>query len=318
LSTEPLSRRILDPADLPLFSFRPGDETGQRIDEDGCLVERIGRPEFSSWLRRYLAEPAREECELVWSELSSWSRSSAKRVFDFACVLLSLPVTAPLILVIAAAVRLTSRGPVFFLQQRAGWNGRPFTIVKFRTMVHGTEEPHNPITTSENQRFTSVGPFLRRWKLDELPQLANVLLGHMSLVGPRPKLREHEISDPPCRPGITGLATIVFAREERILSSVAHDRLDDYFHLVVLPAKRQLDAAYMARATFVSDLRLLVNSVIRHWETEALDEFILATALGMKKELVGNLTAGPAPVGLRYPVAPALRREAGAEEAPAG
>lgn len=320
MSTEPLSHRIYHPADLSLFSFRPGDEgtaqleIDQRSDGSERIVVQGGKTEFASRLRRYLAVRAEVELHPAWSELSSWSRSGAKRVFDCACVLLSLPVLVPLILVIAAAVRLTSRGPVFFLQQRVGWHGRTFTILKFRTMVHGSDTAHHPITTCNNQRFTPVGPILRRWKLDELPQLANVLLGQMSLIGPRPKLREHEVFHLPCRPGVTGLATIVFAREERILTCVARDRLDDYYHSVVLPAKRQLDAAYMARATFLSDLRLLMNSIFRRWETEALDDFILATAFGMEEQPIPADTFGPVSAGVRSPIVAGVHRQEEAEQ----
>jgi lipopolysaccharide/colanic/teichoic acid biosynthesis glycosyltransferase len=107
----------------------------------------------------------------VWKGMSPWSGSAAKRIFDCACVLLSLPVFLPLMLVIGVVVRLTSRGPILFLQERVGRYGRSFTILKFRTMVHFEDSAHHPITTSDNQRFTPVGPFLRRWKLDELPQL---------------------------------------------------------------------------------------------------------------------------------------------------
>ena len=213
--------------------------------------------------------------------MSPWTQSRAKRVFDCVCVVASLPIVAPLLLFTAILVRLTSAGPILFLQDRVGRNGQTFTILKFRTMVHDPASAHQPIATSNEQRFTKLGPFLRSWKLDELPQLINVLLGHMSLVGPRPKMREHVVFDLPCRPGITGCATIVFAREDKILDSVSKDRLHDYFHSVVLPAKRELDAEYMAHATFFSDLRLLVNSVLRRWDSEALDEFIVATALDM-------------------------------------
>ena len=214
----------------------------------------------------------------VWKELSPWSRSALKRFFDCACVVLALPVLVPLMLVIAAVVRLTSSGPILFLQERMGRNGLTFTILKFRTMVHVEDAAHHPITTSDNQRFTPVGRFLRRWKMDELPQLINVLLGDMSLVGPRPKMPEHVLSDIPCRPGITGMATIVFACEERVLAGLAGDHLDSYYHEVVLPAKRQLDAEYMSRATFFSDLRLLVTSVLRRWDSAALDDILVATA----------------------------------------
>jgi len=221
----------------------------------------------------------------AWKRLSPWSRSTAKRLFDCGCVFVTLPVLVPLMLGIAAAVRLTSRGPVLFLQERMGRHGKPFTILKFRTMIHVVNSAHRPITTLDNQRFTLIGPFLRRWKLDELPQLINVLLGHMSLVGPRPKMREHVVFDLPCRPGITGMATNIFACEETILSRVPAKRLDAFYHAVILPAKRQLDAEYMSQATFFSDLQLIVKSVFRRWDSSALDGIILAS-INFEKEIL--------------------------------
>jgi lipopolysaccharide/colanic/teichoic acid biosynthesis glycosyltransferase len=248
-----------------------------------------------------------------WKDLSRWSRSSWKRFFDCACVLISLPVLIPVMLATAAAVKLTSHGPVLFLQKRVGRDGRTFTIFKFRTMVHRTDRAQHAITTSDDQRFTPVGPFLRRWKLDELPQLINVLLGHMSLVGPRPKVPEHVMFDPPCRPGITGLATIVFACEESDLAGLEKDRLDAYYHSVVLPTKRQLDSAYMARATFISDFRLLVNSVLRRWDSRALDELMATTAGEIEKEMARS-RAYFAPSNVR----PTPERRMEAEEVSAG
>lgn len=214
-------------------------------------------------------------------ELSPWSRSMAKRLFDCFCVFLALPLLLPMLLVIAFAVRITSSGPVLFLQKRVGCHGRNFTILKFRTMIHDADARYHAVTTADNQPFTSIGPFLRRWKFDELPQIFNVLLGHMSLVGPRPKMPEHVKLDLPCRPGITGAATIAFAREETILDRVPKHSLDAYYHRVVLPTKRKLDAEYMAQATFFSDLKLIVNSVLRRWDgtvTDSLLEETLETA----------------------------------------
>lgn len=214
--------------------------------------------------------------ESAWHGLSRWSASSTKRLFDCMCVILALPAILPLLFLTAAAVRLTSRGPVLFLQKRVGRRGRIFRIVKFRTMVHLVDAQHHPITTSTNQQFTAIGPLLRRFKLDELPQVWNVLLGHMSLVGPRPKLPEHVPFELPCRPGITGLATIVFASEEMILARVPKDRLKEYYHSLVLPMKQQLDADYMARATFLSDVRILANSILRRWGGATFDNAVLA------------------------------------------
>lgn len=198
---------------------------------------------------------------------SRWSVSSLKRLFDIGCVLGSLPITLPVMLLTGLAVRLTSRGPVLFRQARTGRNGQAFTIYKFRTMpVHRAAVGRPVITTTVNQRFTVVGPFLRRWKLDELPQILNVLRGDMSLVGPRPKVPSHQKSLLTYRPGITGRATVVFAREEVALASIPLAQLATYYHDVILPLKQALDDDYMSRATFTSDLKLLVSSVLRRWD----------------------------------------------------
>ena len=225
---------------------------------------------------------------LVLRRLSPWSRSGFKRLFDCACVLPVLPLLLPVLLAIALAVRLTSSGPVLFLQKRMGHQGRTFTILKFRTMLIATDKKHDPVTTAGSQSFTLIGLFLRRWKLDELPQLFNVLAGHMSLVGPRPKLPEHMISDLPCRPGITGAATIAFACEEEVLDRVPRYHLESYFHTVVLPAKRRLDAEYMERAIFLSDLKLIVDSVLRHWDGSLLESLLLDGAFARDRVLLSR------------------------------
>lgn len=211
---------------------------------------------------------------LVPGRQGRWSRSGGKRFFDVASVVLSLPIVIPIFLAAGLAVRLTSSGPVLFTQKRVGRHGRPFTIVKFRTLTHVSGNVHCPVTTTDNQRFTPVGPFLRRWKIDELPQLWNVLIGDMSLVGARPKLPEHQVAKLKHRPGITGAATFAFAREEAILALVPKHHLDGYYREVILPVKHQLDAEYMARATFLSDLKLLVQSVLRRWDDSLTDRLI--------------------------------------------
>jgi lipopolysaccharide/colanic/teichoic acid biosynthesis glycosyltransferase len=318
LSTEPLGHQILDSSNLSAFlpdtsyeetdSFK-GQSQVHAIDRKRRFAERQNAiTEF--WGPRLVSAPAHSESHAVWKELSSWSSSASKRAFDCVCVLLALPVLLPIMLATALAVRLTSRGPVLFLQNRMGRRGENFTILKFRTMIHVADAAHHPITTSDNQRFTPIGPFLRRWKLDELPQLINVLLGHMSLVGPRPKMPQHVICHLPCRPGITGLATIVFACEETVLARIAKDQLDSYYHEVVLPTKRRLDAEYMARATFLSDLRLLINSVLRRWDASALDQFIIAAAFEVDRQCNAP---GPAPVVARIPTPVSTNRPVEAE-----
>lgn len=225
----------------------------------------------------------RSAADGIGQPLSPWSGSATKRFFDCAFVIASLPFVAPLLLIVALSVRFTSGGPVFFRQQRAGSHGRFFTILKFRTMIHDENAAYHSVTTGGNQPFTPIGLFLRRWKLDELPQIINVLHGDMSLVGPRPKMPEHVIIDLPCRPGITGAATIAFAQEESLLDHVPEHHLDAYYHQVVLPAKRRLDSEYMARATFLSDLKLIVNSALRRW-----DDSIAACLLELEMFLSEN------------------------------
>ena len=215
----------------------------------------------------------------VKMRLSPWSQSLAKRIFDCACVLPVLFLLMPALFVIALAVRFTSTGPIFFLQVRTGRFGNPFTILKFRTMMHNTAKAHHAVTTAGNQRFTPIGLFLRRWKLDELPQLLNVLLGDMSIVGPRPKLPQHAIADLPCRPGITGMATYAFAREEELLERVPRNLLDSYYHSVVLPGKHQLDTEYMGRASFRSDFVLIVKSALRRWDSSIAEKLLSAAPL---------------------------------------
>ena len=212
------------------------------------------------------AAVVRSSLSLVDERISAWSQSRLKRLFDVICVVLALPLLIPIFFVVGLAVRFTSNGPVLFLQKRTGLHRRNFTILKFRTMEHLENGAHSKVTTAGNQRFTPVGPFLRRWKLDELPQLLNVLIGDMSLVGPRPKLPEHQLGELKCRPGITGAATIAFAREEHILARLPHHRLDSYYHSIILPAKLRLDREYMAQGTFLTDLKLIVDTIVRRWD----------------------------------------------------
>ena len=209
------------------------------------------------------------------THLSRWTDSPLKRLFDLAGVLCALPLALPILLVTAAAVRLTSRGPVLFRQQRVGRHQRSFIIYKFRTMPVPEAAARRPaLTTHLNQAFTPIGAFLRRSKLDELPQILNVFRGDMSLVGPRPKLPHLHAGDLGCRPGITGRATLVFAREEDVLSALPADRVDHYYRRVVGPLKQELDRDYMARATFASDFALILRSIVRRFDDEQISEHL--------------------------------------------
>lgn len=260
MSTELFAGTVLEAATLDRSQLRRVNEDADATEEQACA-----------------RKPALEVCSALQIDRdrpSSWSQSGAKRLFDLFCVLLSLPLVVPVSLLIALSVRLTSTGPVLFLQKRMGRYGRTFTIVKFRTLVHSPAIVHSAVTTAENQRCTPVGAFLRRWKLDELPQLLNVLIGEMSLVGSRPKLPEHHVADLQCRPGITGAATIAFALEEAVLAHFPEQHLEDYYREVILPVKHRLDVKYMARATFISDFKLLVDTVLHRWKSSDLDRLL--------------------------------------------
>ena len=182
-----------------------------------------------------------------------------KRGFDAVVAACLLAVAGLLILVIAVAIKLDSRGPVFIRCRRVGLAGREFGMLKFRKMRDGVGGP--PLTTPNDSRFTRIGHFLARTKLDELPQLWSVLRGDMSLVGPRPEdpsftlLRRKEFEAIlRARPGITGLSQLAFARENEILDP--HDRMGHYVRRI-LPQKLQLDRLYLERRSFLLDARIL-------------------------------------------------------------
>jgi lipopolysaccharide/colanic/teichoic acid biosynthesis glycosyltransferase len=206
------------------------------------------------------------ECDID-AKLSAWSASANKRAFDIALVLLFSPALVPLLLVIAAAVRVSSPGPAIFRQTRIGRLGMPFTILKFRTMFPSASDPIAVVASAAPGHVTSLGRFLRWLKLDELPQCINVLRGEMSLVGPRPKIAEQQIGTFNCRPGITGAATLAFAREESLLRRIPPQYVPHFYRENILPLKQQLDSEYMARATALSDLRLLLLTASRRWDT---------------------------------------------------
>jgi lipopolysaccharide/colanic/teichoic acid biosynthesis glycosyltransferase len=221
--------------------------------------------------------------------LSSWTGSRAKRFFDVALVLVALPLLAPLCLLIAIVIRISSAGPVFFLQKRAGLRGTLFSIVKFRTMVHSRRPGKGSITTIDDEHITPAGRVLRYWKLDELPQFLNVLRGDMSLVGPRPRVPEQQTGRLRCRPGITGAASLAFAREEVLLAGIPRDLLDTYYASRVLPLKQRLDDHYTARATFFSDLKLICKTIVAVGSAVDLPDLskgLAGEACGMKSAVL--------------------------------
>jgi lipopolysaccharide/colanic/teichoic acid biosynthesis glycosyltransferase len=182
-----------------------------------------------------------------------------KRLLDVTISAVALVALSPIIVLVALAVRLDSRGPVFFRCTRVGQGGRHLAMLKFRKMRDGVSGP--PLTAANDARFTRIGRFLAKSKLDEIPQLWNVLRGGMSLVGPRPEdpkivglHREQYAEIVRVRPGITGLSQLAFASEAEILA--VDDRLHDYLERI-LPQKMRLDRLYVERHSLRMDLRIL-------------------------------------------------------------
>lgn len=190
--------------------------------------------------------------------------SLAKRCFDLVLAALGLALLSPLLLAIAVWIRLDSPGPILFRQERVGRRGVPFRIHKFRTMRHvAPGREGSPITVGDDARITRAGALLRRHKLDELPQLLDVLLGRMSLVGPRPEVPRYVARYPAearevvlsVRPGLTDLASIEF-RDEAALLADAGDPEREYVE-VVMPKKLALAAHYVRTASLGLDVTIL-------------------------------------------------------------
>ena len=194
----------------------------------------------------------------------------AKRLFDVAVSLLALLLLALPMLAIAAWIRLDSPGPVFFRQQRVGRHGVPFAIHKFRTMR--ADAGGLPLTVGADARITRAGRWLRRTRLDELPQLLDVLAGHMSLVGPRPEVPRYVALYPPAlrdralavRPGITDPASLEHLDEAALLAAAA-DPEREYVERI-LPRKVAQAAAYAERATLASDVAVLARTARALWQ----------------------------------------------------
>lgn len=189
-----------------------------------------------------------------------------RRPLDVAIAAVALIVCAPALLVVIVLVRLSGRGPVIFRQERIGRDGQPFEIMKFRTMRAGAAGLS--ITTQHDHRITRVGRWLRATKIDEIPQLVNVLIGDMSLVGPRPELARYVDLWPETarseilrvRPGITDPASIAFRNESAILS--AADDPERCYVEEILPRKVELYRRYVAERSTSGDLRILGRTAV--------------------------------------------------------
>lgn len=203
--------------------------------------------------------------EWLQVRLPSSGRQFRKRAFDIVCSALGLLVLSPVLLLTALFVGLTSPGGVLFRQERMGRGGKPFTIYKFRSMRK--DNAGLKITTTGDSRITPVGKVLRKTKLDELPQLFNVLKGDMSFVGPRPEVREYtdlyteeQRQVLLVRPGITGLASIRFRNENELLEA-SSDPNRTYIE-EIMPQKLALDLEYIPHASVCYDIRLIFETLV--------------------------------------------------------
>lgn len=192
-------------------------------------------------------------------------RTVTKRGFDLLAALLGLAMLAPLLLVIALAIKLGDGGPVFYRQVRVGRHGRDFRIWKFRTMRQNADRIGPAITAKGDPRITPVGRWLRASKLDELPQLFNVVMGEMSFVGPRPEVRRYvslytaeQQRVLELRPGITDLASIEFRDEETLLAQSPDP--ERFYVEHCLPRKVELNLSYARRAGLAADIGVLIQT----------------------------------------------------------
>jgi lipopolysaccharide/colanic/teichoic acid biosynthesis glycosyltransferase len=192
----------------------------------------------------------------------------AKRTLDLLGATVGLILVTPLLALLAALIKADDGGPVFFRQERVGLRGRPFRMWKLRTMVPDAAAGASLLTVGRDARVTKLGAWLRRLKLDELPQLFNVLVGDMTLVGPRPEVPRYVATYTPAQrrvlelvPGVTDEASIRYADEGAILAGAADP--EQYYVDVIVPDKIRLNLQYAARATLWSDVGVILATMRR-------------------------------------------------------
>lgn len=204
--------------------------------------------------------------DLIYEQLNMKKASLFfKRFFDIIISLIVLIIIAIPMLVIGLAIKIDSKGPVFYKQERLTKNKKPFYIIKFRTMMVGADKNLDNLTVKNDPRITKTGEFLRKWKIDELPQFINVLLGHMSLVGPRPETPKMVDLYPnyydvifAVRPGITDYASIEFRNESEYYNSIEDS--EKIYLEKILPIKIDLKLKYIENLSIKTDLKILLKT----------------------------------------------------------
>lgn len=189
-----------------------------------------------------------------------------KRLFDIIFSTIGIIAFSPLLITIATLIKLTDKGPVFYKGTRAGLSGKPFKMLKFRTMVVNADKIGGPTTSDDDPRLTRIGLFLRKYKLDELPQLINVLKGEMSIVGPRPEVLQ-EVNEFKneyeqilhVRPGITDYASLKFPNEGEIVKGTTDPH--QAYKKLIQPEKIRLQLYYAQNYSFWKDLKIIVQTI---------------------------------------------------------
>jgi len=190
----------------------------------------------------------------------------SKRCFDIFFSSIALILLTPILLIIAAFIKLIEGSPILYKQERIGRDFRPFVLYKFRTMLEDSGKVDELITVDGDERITKTGRILRKYKLDEIPQLINVLKGDMSIVGPRPEVskyveifREDYKTILKIKPGLTDLATLEFRDEERILSN--YDDPEWAYINVILPRKLELSKEYVEKSNLLLDIIIIARTI---------------------------------------------------------
>jgi len=190
-----------------------------------------------------------------------------KRLFDITTCLIALPFLLPFFAVITISIKLNSPGPVFYSGWRTGLGGKPFRIFKFRTMVVDAEKIGGPSTALNDPRLTMIGKFIRKYKIDELPQLINIIRGEMSFVGPRPQVEaytrlynDEEQIILSVKPGLTDFASIEFINLDKLLGD---EKVDEKYLKEVEPSKNKLRMKYAQEASFFVDMKILFMTLIQ-------------------------------------------------------
>ena len=188
-----------------------------------------------------------------------------KRIFDTTFSLFGLIILLPFMLIIAILIKIDSKGPIFFKQIRVTKGGREFKILKYRTMRVGSDK-YSQITVGKDERITKIGSFLRKYKLDEIPQLINVLIGDMSLVGPRPEVPKYVVlyTDEQkeilkVRAGITDYASIEFSDENDLLASEKNP--EEAYIEKIMPKKIELNKKYLSEISVLTDIRIILLTI---------------------------------------------------------